>query len=154
MKWETLKYIPVFARRWNGFKDMLVGFLLSPLQTHQYIPGTCSANCAVSAITAPLLCKLPFVFFFCFFNAKVKGHVCQVVYLQSYVHHVFDLSFSAVFLRLSLHYFYLKKANKKKDKWKGNCGFSTFLSSFSAFLYEMAALSKQYFNQNEPKSPF
>lgn len=31
---------------------------------------------------------------------------------------------------------------------------SLFLSSFSAFLYKTAAMSEQYFNQNEPKAHF
>lgn len=41
-----------------------------------------------------------------------------------------------------------KKRQMKRRSWK------SFLSSFYAFLYEMAVMSDQYFNQNEPKSYF
>lgn len=42
----------------------------------------------------------------------------EVVYLSNFVYAMFfDLSFSAVFLGLSHHYFYLKvKTKQKKDK--------------------------------------
>lgn len=33
-------------------------------------------------------------------------------------------------------------------------GLESILSSFSALFYKMAAMSEQYFNQNEPKSHF
>lgn len=51
--------------------------------------------------------------------------------------------------------FLFKSKSKKKRHEKENDDLSQFLSSFSAFLYEMVvAMSEQYFNQNEPKSHF
>lgn len=71
---------------------------------------------------------------------------------MSSVYIFFFWSFSEVFLGLSRHYFYwkvkAKKRQMKRRSWK------SFLSSFYAFLYEMAVMSDQYFNQNEPKSYF
>lgn len=63
----------------------------------------------------------------------------------------FNLSFPAVFLGLS-HHFYLKVTKKKMMNEKEVLDWSPFLSSFSAFLYKMEIKSEQYFNQNEPKS--
>lgn len=60
--------------------------------------------------------------------------------------YVFDLNFSSVFLRLSHHYFYLKvKEEKKKKTYEKIVELSPFLSSFSAFLYETAAMSRAVF---------
>lgn len=55
-------------------------------------------------------------------------------------------------------FLFKSKSKKKKEKTMTNekeiVDLSPFLSSFSAFLYKMAAMSEQYFNGNEPKSHF
>lgn len=81
--------------------------------------------------------------------------MCQILFMVWFVF-FFDLIFSAVFLGLSHHYFYLqvKTKQEKKTNEKEFVDWNPFLSSFSAFLYETAAASEQYFNWNEPKSHF
>lgn len=48
-----------------------------------------------------------------------------------------------------MSWFLFKSKNKKRFM-----NFNPFLSSFSAFLYEMAAMPEQYFDWNEPKAHF
>lgn len=49
--------------------------------------------------------------------------------------------------------FLFKCKSKKKTNEKEIVDLSPFLSSFSAFLYEMAVMSEQYFNGKENQNP-
>lgn len=60
--------------------------------------------------------------------------------------------YSCLPLTVNSSFLFKRKSKKRDESEEEIVDLSLFLSSFSAFLYKTAAMSEQYFNQNEPKA--